>query len=52
MGFGANGRLQLEIEIHDHEGHMLAGFEDEAARKPARPRDHFHNVPSRLRRVR
>lgn len=34
-----------EIEIHDHEGRLHVGFEDEAARKPGWSRDHFHNVP-------
>ena len=38
-------QAQLEIEIHDFESDLIAGFEDEAARKPARSRDHFRNVP-------
>ncbi|MDB5350133.1 MAG: hypothetical protein JWN86_1380 [Planctomycetota bacterium] len=37
-------QAHLEIEIHDHEGQIYFGFEEEAARKPARPRDHFRNV--------
>ena len=37
-------QAHLEIEIHDHEGRMHVGFEDEAARKPGRSRAHFHKL--------